>query len=62
MAATGAIRRNAGCKTLYLRLTARGRAHCVAFLALLQRPMVLVNALVPDDRAFVLVPPVEGLA
>ena len=50
MAATSAIRWNPALRTVYTRLTARGKPHKVALVAVMRRLLVLLGALLRDDR------------
>ncbi len=50
MAATSAIRWNPALRTVYTRLTARGKPHKVALVAVMRKLLVLLGALLRDDR------------
>ena len=61
MAATSAIRWNPALRTFYTRLTARGKPHKVALVAVMRKLLALLGALLRDDRLWTPAGPPAGL-
>ena len=60
MAATSAIRWNPALRAFYARLTARGKPHKVALVAVMRKLLALLGALLRDDRLWTAESPAAG--